>query len=443
MNKRDHHLIQRVLDGTVSIPEFNAFQQRLRIEPSLAKHYGEYAVLHHTLHEEYEGAATSSAAVVYSHRQSSRGLQWLAAAAAIALISWGVITQVKSQAPVDGPFGYISFSMDSLRKIDGVASPAHGPVMLRVGNTLQLDQGQATLSIGPSTRAFLEGPATLTVVSEQEIHLGKGRCRFLMGKQATKILVTSPLISAEHIGTEFGVQANENGADQLHVFDGKVRMQLTSNQQVAELAAGDASQVLSTGEVTRMPSDPIRFSHTATEFRTIMEGPFLRSNWRFPYGTAMISENVFEGENFSAFIKLSLPQSGELGFVLLATLETSQPSAGTFHTDGWSGMSFFHQGAEVLFFGDCFGASKTWALDVKQRSPVIIPETPVAGPRTVTLCYQSRTGRVSLHQGGFPLGEPFCVGSLPIGTPFDEVRLGASSGAALAARSLVIRTRED
>jgi len=443
MNKRDHHLVQRVLDGTVSATEFNALQKRLRLEPSLAKLYGEYAVLHYTLHEEFEGAPRSGAVVIYPRSRSFRSIQWLAAAAAIALISWGVITQINSKSTAENPIVQASFSMDSSWKTDGLPSRANSLVMLKAGNTLQLDQGQATLSIGPSTRAFLEGPATLTIVSDQEIHLTKGRCRFMMGAQANKILVTSPLISVEHIGTEFGVQANENGADQLHVFDGKVRMQLISNQRVAELAAGEASQILSTGEVTRLPSDPTHFSHAATGFQSIMDGPLLKSNWRFPYGTATVSDSIFEGENFSAFMKLSLPQSGDHGYVLLATLETAQPTDGTFHTDGWAGISFFYQGAEILFFGDCFGIYKTWALDVKQRIPVIIPETPVVGPKTVTLCYQSRTGRVSLHQGGFPLGEPFCVGSLPIGTHFDEVRLGASSGAALAVRSLTIRTRED
>ncbi len=443
MTKRDHHLIQRVLDGAVSQEEFNAFQKRLRIEPDLAKLYGEYAVLHHSLLEEYEAVPHTGAVVIPPRSRATRSLQWLAVAAAIALISWGVITQMNLQDRVDRPAGYASFSMDSAWKTDGPAALANGSLALKVGNTLQLTQGQATLSIGASTRAFLDGPATMTIVSEQEIHLSKGRGRFVMAQAGDKLLVTSPLLSVEHIGTEFGVQADENGADQLHVFDGKVRMQLISTQQVAELVAGDASQVLSTGEVTRLRADLSHFRRGSTEFQTVMEGPLIKSQWRFPHGTASVSESIFEGENFSAFKTISLPRSETAGYVMLATLETAQPSVGTFHTDGWAGISFFDKGAEVLFFGDCFGASKTWALDVKQRSPIIIPEIPVVGPRTVTLCYQSSTGRVSLHQGGFPLSEPFCVGSLPIVTTFDEVRLGASSGAALAVRSLVIRTRDD
>ena len=55
MNRNDHHLIQQVLDGNVSPEAFDGFQQRLREEPELLQLYGEYALLQHTLCEEFEG----------------------------------------------------------------------------------------------------------------------------------------------------------------------------------------------------------------------------------------------------------------------------------------------------------------------------------------------------------------------------------------------------
>ncbi len=94
----------------------------------------------------------------------------------------------------------------------------------------------------------------------------------------------------------------------------------------------------------------------------------------------------------------------------------------------------------MLFFGDSFGAKPTWSLDVKQRIPVIVPEPLVTGPRTVTLRYDFKTGEVSLHEGRVPLKTPICVGRLPAGVRFDEIRIGASSGAALAVIALDVRT---
>ena len=113
-------------------------------------------------------------------------------------------------------------------------------------------------------------------------------------------------------------------------------------------------------------------------------------------------------------------------------------SSDLFHTDGWAGMSFFSKGTELLFFGDAYGPERTWSLDVKQRIPVILPGNPVLGAGKVTLRYDCKTGAVSLHQGSVPLGPAFCSGKLPTGVSFDEIRLGASSSAALTVRSLVI-----
>ena len=106
-------------------------------------------------------------------------------------------------------------------------------------------------------------------------------------------------------------------------------------------------------------------------------------------------------------------------------------------------MSFFSNGAEVLFFGDAFGAERTWSLDVKQRIPVITPSKSVLGPRIVTFCYRQKTGEASLHEGGLPLGKAFCSGRLASGLEFDKIRIGASSGAALNVRSLTIRVGGD
>jgi hypothetical protein len=61
----------------------------------------------------------------------------------------------------------------------------------------------------------------------------------------------------------------------------------------------------------------------------------------------------------------------------------------------------------------------------------------------VTLRYDARSGEVTLHEGGLPLADPFCTGKVPPGTRFDEIRIGASAGAALAVNSLHIRTRAD
>ena len=92
-----------------------------------------------------------------------------------------------------------------------------------------------------------------------------------------------------------------------------------------------------------------------------------------------------------------------------------------------------------LYFGPVgTGVRRTWSLDVKQQSPIILPGNPLVGPRTVTLRYDRKTGEVSLHEGRIPLRAAFCAGKLPAGTVFDELRIGASSIAGLTVRDLTV-----
>jgi hypothetical protein len=175
----------------------------------------------------------------------------------------------------------------------------------------------------------------------------------------------------------------------------------------------------------------------------VVSGDFAPAAWRIQHGTPSITPRRIEGVNYSVFLRLPQIIPEDEAGVMLVTLELGKAADAEFHTDGWAGMSFFSHGVEMLFFGDSFGTRPTWSLDVKQRIPVILPDPPVTGEKVVTLRYDARTGEVTLHEGGLPLAEPFCSGKVPPGTRFDEIRIGASAGAALAVNSLHIRTRAD
>ena len=440
MKRTDHHLIQQVLDGSLTREAFDGFQTRLRNEPELAKLYSEYAMLHHSLSEEYEGQRWKGGAFAQPSRLGSRVLIPLATAAVIGLLATVVFRQSLFPSVAPPPFGKATFSMDAVWQIDGGARTPENSINLSPGGTLHLQQGQADIVMGGTT-ALIEGPAKLTLDSAKSIHLSEGSGRFHTGDSKDGLTVITPSITAVDLGTDFGIKALPGQPAELHVMDGNVKMLLNGNKDTAGLvlAAGEAARVSAAGEIERFPADGKRFKTKLAGFRSIVSGPFHKSDWTLPYGSPMISEAGMDGENFSAFFKMSAPAPRDGDSVLLATIEVGQPASGLFHTDGWAGMSFFSKGAEVLFFGDAFGTDLTWSLDVKQRIPVIVPKDPVVGPRTVTLCYQRKSGDVSLHEGGVPLGAEFCRGKLPAGLEFDEIRLGASAGAALDVRSLTVR----
>lgn len=439
MKRSDHHLIQQVLDGSILPDAFADFQQRLRVEPKLAKLYGEYALMNHSLCEEFEGQRWQGGSVVESRRVFSPLLIGLVVAMAVAILAAVVFKSSSRQKNPAGPLGQASFSADAVWEIDGAFKASENGASLSQGAKLHLQQGRARVVLGPSSTALMEGPATLTVVSGNTLDLAEGRGRFHVENNQGGLKVNTPLFTASNLGAEFAIESHPGQPSELHVIGGKVEMQPAGGKDQMVLSTGEAARVSQAGSIEKMQTDENRFLKELGSFKIIVSGPFEKADWRFQFGSPVISEGGMDGENFSALRWLPKPEPADGNTVLLATLEVGRPSAGEFHTDGWAGMSFFNKGAEVLFFGDAFGPERTWSLDVKQRIPIIIPGTPVLGPRTVTLCYRKKTGEVSLHEGGIPLGKVFCSGKLPAGLEFDEIRLGASSGAALNVHSLTIR----
>ena len=442
MKRTDHEIVQEVLDGLVTKDSFDGFQQRLRDEPELVKLYGEYANLHHSLCEEFEDKAFTESAPVEPSRILAPKFFGFAAAAAVALVA-GLIYWKSPAAPMPpGLLANVRFSADAVWQVEGVSRKTDAQIELGAGATLKLEQGQASVRSGEAVSAMIEGPAVLTLVSDGALNLSSGRGRFKVEKPGGKLEVTTPSMSALDMGTEFGIQVQPNQPDELHVFDGKVHMRINGKVDGEVLSTGEAGRVSGSERIDRMPSDERLFSKSLRKFTPVVDGRFVKKDWRLDYGAPLISGDRIEGQNYSVFLPMVQPEPASDLAVMLATLKVSRPSSGSFHTDGWAGMSFFSQGKEVLFFGDSFGPETTWSLDVKQRIPVILPVTPLVGPRTVTLRYDRRTGAVSLHDGGMPLGKAFCHGKVPAGMVFDEIRLGASAGAALDVDSLTISVNQ-
>ncbi|MEO5914913.1 MAG: hypothetical protein ABIS50_11815 [Luteolibacter sp.] len=439
MKRADHQIVQQVLDGSVSKEAFDGFQDRLRGEPELVKLYGDYANLHHSLCEEYEDQAITSRPQNITGPAISSKFFWLAAAAVVLLAATVVYRKTPVVAEPPALMASARFSADAVWSVDGVSRKKGDALELDKGATLKLEQGQARILAGTSASAMIEGPTTLTLVSDGALHLAAGRGRFHLEKADGKLEVSTPSMSALDLGTEFGIDVRPDQPDELHVFDGKVKMRINGRSEGEILTTGEAGRVSGTERIERFPADDHRFLKNLREFKSIVDGRFVKADWRVDYGSPSISEDLIEGGNYAVFLRMPKSEPAADDSVLMATLQVNHSSNGEFHTDGWAGMSFFSQGQELLFFGDSFGPESTWSLDVKQRIPVILPVSPVVGPRTVTLRYDRGTGVVTLHEGELPLGKTFCSGKLPAGLEFDEIRLGASSGAALDVGGLTIR----
>ncbi len=441
MRRADHHLVQQALDGDLSQEAFARFQQRLRGEPELVKLYEDYSLLHHTLHEEFESGNAFAPAPTES---SSRGFRfpWLLAAAAVlaaCVAGWMLLPRFGKPSVED--VAVATFSVDAAWEINGASRSLGAATGITSGSTLHLTHGRASISFAPATTALIEGPAEVTIQALNRLSLTTGRGYFHCRGTGGGLVVTTPRLTAVDSGTEFWIDVGDSGPDALQVVEGTVKISLISGGESMALAAGDAVRIPIAGPIQRIPADDSARPKGLGRFNSVVAGQFDRSNWRVTYGSPEITEGRIDGMNYSAFYALASAEVGRT--VMLASLDVTTSDSGEFHTDGWAGMSFFSGGREVLFFGDPYGVGSMWALDVKQGAPVIMPEHSVRGPRMITLRYDPHTGVVSLHEGGVPLKPAFCSGKIAPETRFDEIRVGASSGAALAVKSIHIRVSSD
>jgi hypothetical protein len=422
VKKNDHHLIQRVLDGDVTPEAFGDFQERLREEPELLELYGQYALLQNALCEEFEGGHAIGMLPMASGRRIVRFPAAVAIAAVLTLLAalWFTRPWVAAKAADDA--AALTFSVDAAWRIEGSHRSIGGATAVGGGSVLHLECGRAAVWLSPSVTALVEGPAELTFRSKEQLFMKSGKGYFTIGGNGEALTLDTPRMTASDFGAEFGIEVPVDGADELLVSEGSLRVASKAGNETVLLRAGDAAQIPATGAIGRFPADGRRFAKEMGRFRSVVS-----------LGDPQISPSQTDAGSYSNLLRLAEPVPGSGSSVLLTTLDIGKSPEEEPNTDGWASMGFFSKGSEVLHFGN----------SASTAAQVIVPERPVNGLRTVTLRYDPRTGDVSLHEGGLPLGNLICSGKIPPGSEFDEIRLGASSVAALAVNALDIRVGGD
>jgi ferric-dicitrate binding protein FerR (iron transport regulator) len=234
MNPNDcHHLIQQLLDGEIPAEDFARLDEELRRNPEALAAYRLYAGIHCGLVRRGEiDAAIRSAPVVPIERlmvlQRQRIVRTsLLAAAAVVLISGLVLWQTAASEKAAAQATFQSAPGSSFT----VSHTADGKTMprsvLSQGSKITLDHGAIELSFPHQVRAILEAPATLTLVDDRTVDLGRGRGFFeVKSPEGHGFTVETPHQRIVDLGTAFGVELPV-GSDEthLHVFEGSVRIE--------------------------------------------------------------------------------------------------------------------------------------------------------------------------------------------------------------------------
>ncbi|MCM2369753.1 LamG domain-containing protein [Aporhodopirellula aestuarii] len=139
---------------------------------------------------------------------------------------------------------------------------------LRVGevvpsHSVHFESGILEIVFLSGAMMVVEGPAKLDLVSVDKAILHRGKVRCYVPPAAVGFTVETLDTKYLDLGTEFGVEIKPDGKQELHVFDGEVRVDsLVGNQSPQTVLSGEGLQQKSDQKWEKITSDPNQFTNT-------------------------------------------------------------------------------------------------------------------------------------------------------------------------------------
>ena len=178
-----------------------------------------------------------------------RWLAPLAAAAAIALVSWiewPKQNTISAVAPVDEFVAQLTGSKECQWASGAALLPG---ARLHKGQPLELTHGFAEVTFDSGARVVLEGPALLEVNSAWDAILKHGTLKANVPPEAIGFSVSDQTVNVVDLGTEFTMIADASGATDLLVLKGAVEAspQNSANPQTILLHKNEARRFAASG----------------------------------------------------------------------------------------------------------------------------------------------------------------------------------------------------
>jgi len=154
---------------------------------------------------------------------------------------------------------------------------------------IAIGAGLLELEFYSGAALILEGPAELNLVSKELCLCRSGKVRVHVPRQARGFTVLSPNVKLVDLGTEFGMEVKPSVKTEVHVFEGKVELYPSGNQNAQdtgeEITAGEAVCIRQSGESHTLESQASRFvSPTELDRRVALEieerQARLRQHWQ-------------------------------------------------------------------------------------------------------------------------------------------------------------------
>ena len=164
------------------------------------------------------------------------------------------------------------------------SAPANGTLV--PGSSVELKQGTVELTFSSGVRGVFQAPETITLSNDKQVTLRRGAAWFHVPPRAIGFEVVTPELKIVDLGTEFGVVSRADGADEIHVFTGKVQAETRKGKAAKEiLEVGESCSVSPDGGLEKIES-------RSSLFQTDLADTPYSVHWTFDDQTVAASGNL-------------------------------------------------------------------------------------------------------------------------------------------------------
>jgi hypothetical protein len=277
-----HDRICRLLDGEMDARETASLDDELRTNRDARALYLQLAALHSSLESHHASRTDASSATIipidrFLARQRRHMVRFASYSAAAVLLVSSVILWL-NLAEKRETLAYFQTTPEAHYTLthSGKENTPPGKT-LTPGARLLLTSGTIELTFSSGVRSIINAPCDITCHSENLLSLAEGVAWFHVPPAASGFTVHSTNLEIIDIGTEFGVIATRDGADEVHVTKGSVEVALRKTEKPPEkiiLNAGEARRIDSLGNLVQTALNAVRFPTTLLKPLAIRNADF-------------------------------------------------------------------------------------------------------------------------------------------------------------------------
>ncbi|GAA5497052.1 hypothetical protein Rhal01_03240 [Rubritalea halochordaticola] len=257
MSMEIHQLIHKMFDGVITPEEFAQLQAEMKRGSAVRELYYEYAAMEQRLqfrlgrHAAQAGVAGLSELRLIRQRKRTIKVASLTALAASILLAIGLSLLFIKDTPQQLEYAYAPGTKYELTHAEGTGE-VDGPLM-KMGSRMVVTQGTVELKFESGVRAVISAPADMTLLSGSVLQMPEGRAWFDVPREAIGFKVLTKEMEVVDLGTTFGVVSDPSSGDEVHVFQGKVRVStLAGEKAIQELSVGEAVLANPRGELSKI-----------------------------------------------------------------------------------------------------------------------------------------------------------------------------------------------